>query len=422
MYGDKMFRGVGYPTPLSVPVERACRSALIPADAAWFGLFMGALEVLTDPANWQQFEGGISREEAACYFQEIVDSLYASAEGEGECVSDCCPQFRRNPATSLPEVSYDDGLTWDYFPDGPYEGADGPPIASPPPALDKGSDTADRCFAAFNATDVIAQFYQQTVGQVAASLFNSILSVNQFLYQINQTLFRFIYPTEAQIAQAVGLFNFDWGTYATAPTLDSDAIDALRCLLYENSSETDGIVSFDYGAIDAQVVGQLGTNPGVAVQLLLGYMQEPGLNYAGGVQVNSSADCSECGTFTHVFDFAVNDGGFTVDVGGSYTGSYWQSTSAGSGERLSIIRNFSSTEITSIEVQGLAGNVAGGGTRGIFTPVGNTGLPSGAGTFDTTYSPNAIINTFELTCDTVTGHTKNRFTKVIVTGVGTDPF
>lgn len=312
MFGDKQFDGVGYPTPSSVPMDRGCRTATIPADAAWYGVFMGLLETLTHEENWQQFEGGISREDAACYWAEIIDSLYLSAE-EGDCV-DCCPIFRRNPATGILQGSYDDGLTWNDTPEGPYVGADGPPIAPAPPALAQGSDDEDICAASWNAADVIAQFYQQTAGEAAAGLYNTVLAVNQALYSINQTLIHFIYPTESQLAQSLGFFDFDWPTYADAPTLDSTAMTALRCLLRDNASVTAGIVSFDQPAVLAGTVGALGTNPGVAVALLIGYLDQSGLDAAGGVKVNDHPDCTECG-WCYTFDFTTGLAGWTIGHG-----------------------------------------------------------------------------------------------------------
>lgn len=438
MFGDKQFDGVGYPTPSSVPVDRGCRTATIPADAAWYGVFMGVLETLTDPKNWQQFEGGISREDAACYWSEIIDSLYLSAE-EDDCV-DCCPIFRRNPATGLIEGSYDGGVTWGDTPEGPYVGADGPPIAPTPPALAQGSDDEDMCAAAWNATDVIAQFYQQTAGQAAAGLYNAVLAVNQALYSINQTLLHFIYPTESQLAQALGFFDFDWPTYASAPTLDSDAMAALRCLLLDNASVTAGIVSFDQPAVLAGVVAALGTNPGVAVELLIGYMDVAGLNAAGGVKVNDHPDCSDCGEFTHTFDFTVDDQGFFVfDSNGSYSaGVGWVDTDHSFGGThyrgvtialpvpagtvmTSVIANYTRTGGFCTGGSELSTSV---GVNGGTTDIGYCSFPNGPTEWDgMVTSPGNILA--RVMCgrrSSVDPGGSVLITSIVVTGVGADPF
>lgn len=317
---------------------------------AYLQVVIGCLTQLTQQATWDT-----DVQDDFLAMQERI-AMLMSLFGEGAICVNCCPVFRRNPATGLPEVSYDDGLTWDYFPDGPYEGADGPPIAAPPPALAQGSDTEDICAAAWNAADVIANFYEQTAGEAAAGLYNSVLNVNKFLYQLNQSLLKIIYPDEAALAEALGFFTFDWPTYASAPTLDSAAMTALRCLLIDNATETGGIVSFDQPAVLSGIVGALGTNPGVAVALLVGYMDVAGLNAAGGVQINDHPDCSECG-WTHTFTFAGGAEGWTAPAGAGWAGGHWSSgqwtttdQSSGTSRYRDIYmeRTFTSTEITSI--------------------------------------------------------------------------
>jgi len=81
LYGDKLFHQDRFlfPTPEDVPEETACRTFHIPASSAWLGLFMGALSLLTDPNNYQQFEGGISPDEAAETALAILDAAYENA-------------------------------------------------------------------------------------------------------------------------------------------------------------------------------------------------------------------------------------------------------------------------------------------------------------------------------------------------------
>jgi len=78
MFGDKQFRQYGFPTPTDTPSDLACRTLQIPSSAAWLGVVMGALMALTDEKNWQQFEGGISTEDAAAVALEILDNAYAN--------------------------------------------------------------------------------------------------------------------------------------------------------------------------------------------------------------------------------------------------------------------------------------------------------------------------------------------------------
>lgn len=430
MYGDKMFRGVGYPTPLSVPVERACRSALIPADAAWFGLFMGLLETLTYEENWQQFEGGISREDAACYWQEIVDSLYASALGEGDCVS-CCPLFRTDPQTGLPQISNDDGLTWDYFPQGPYDPSATTPIAPTPPPLDQGSENADKCQAAANAAAVLAQFWSDTIGTFAAGLNNTLLAVNAFLYRINNTLYHFVYPEAAQLTQALGLFEFDFSGYYDTPTLSEEQISEITCLLLFNATWTDGIVTFNFDAVRDGMVDAVGINPGVALQLLLDYIQAPGLNASGGTMAAPDADCSDCG-WCYTWDFTESDGGWSSDsrgsgatydgsqgwgdhTTGSVRGTYIHLPLAGSIDITKMSMVYTATLPTTVWV--LAGRLAGDDGFTESASAGTGGSVSWTGTASVDELIAQVGNT---TTGTPSG--TSRITRVTVYGDGDNPF
>jgi len=80
-YGDKLFgrERFLFPTPVDLPEDTACRTFRIPADAAWLGLFMGALSLLTDPANYQQFEGGMTPTEASEIALAVIEEAYADA-------------------------------------------------------------------------------------------------------------------------------------------------------------------------------------------------------------------------------------------------------------------------------------------------------------------------------------------------------
>jgi len=84
VFGDKHFDNLGFPTPEETPEETGCRQLSIPSNTAWFGVFMGCLELLTHPENWQQYEGGMSREAAAETAQQVIDEAYALAE-LGQC-------------------------------------------------------------------------------------------------------------------------------------------------------------------------------------------------------------------------------------------------------------------------------------------------------------------------------------------------
>jgi len=114
MFGEKLFSGVGYPTPLSIPDLFACRQVKVPANVEWEALLMGLMATLTDETSWQQLEGGISREDAASVWLEMVDSMYTSAESEANaCAGDNTSPFWDDPDGADADGSpADNTYTW----------------------------------------------------------------------------------------------------------------------------------------------------------------------------------------------------------------------------------------------------------------------------------------------------------------------
>lgn len=81
MFGEKKFDQAGYPTPTSIPEDTSCLTINIPANDEWWSLVVGLLYSLILDFNWQQYEGGISREDAAARWQIMFeDSLKLASE------------------------------------------------------------------------------------------------------------------------------------------------------------------------------------------------------------------------------------------------------------------------------------------------------------------------------------------------------
>lgn len=87
IFGEKMFTGVGYPTPVSIPEETSCLTLQVPANAEWWALAVGVLWTLSYDQNWQQFEGGMSREDAAARWIQMVNEAVDLAAETNSCDS-----------------------------------------------------------------------------------------------------------------------------------------------------------------------------------------------------------------------------------------------------------------------------------------------------------------------------------------------
>jgi len=78
VYGDKIYKPYRplIPTPTDIPLETTCVTIALPESPAFIGLWIGVLLVLCDPANFVQFDGGISPETTAEIFRDaLLDAL-----------------------------------------------------------------------------------------------------------------------------------------------------------------------------------------------------------------------------------------------------------------------------------------------------------------------------------------------------------
>jgi len=155
MFGDKQFKGVGFPTPLSIPDETVCRTIHIPASGEWEALVMGCLYELCVEGKWQQFEGAITREEAAARAQVMFEDMYENVD---------CP-------SGIVEAPYwddaedvDDSLPAD---EQPWYGTVSDPEA-PPDELDFVENAAVWIFTGFLAVATLE------IGAAPAILFHTI--------------------------------------------------------------------------------------------------------------------------------------------------------------------------------------------------------------------------------------------------------
>lgn len=306
-------------TPPNLPLTRQQRCINIPVSKEWLGIFNAALLALTQEWNYEQtFDSELTPAQCAAICYQIYEDYLKNECGEdtivdvrqspeNSCILEksydgiewipfadlslCAPQYRINPATRGLETSLD-GETWESVPEAPWVESASPYV--PEPNIQPGTTQVKRCLAAANAVEVIDAFYRETFGAVAAGLNNNMLTLNNALADINYGLLSLLYAPEQGLLETLGFFEFDFGTYMAAPGLEPEDKTALMCLLYQNATVDADIVRFDHGAIQDNVVTDVGVNPGTAIALLLGYMAPEGLDRAGGVQVVTEMDCSDC--------------------------------------------------------------------------------------------------------------------------------
>lgn len=311
LFGEKEFQqGTRYPTPVGIPDGYTCVTLHIPDDPSWWAIYVGLLYALTQEDAWQQFEEGITVEQAAAVAAAVFDdALDRAATSEG-CGMDCSNTLCDGPTWTPPDtliyqyddgvlqVSADGGTTWD---DVPLANVPDP-VIPPLTATAGASDDAKACLASQRAVNTLSALYQQTAGAVAADLANTLSALNNVLAEINWALAQIVMPSE--VTGLVHLLGWDVPNLPTDfsdPALDADAKAALLCLLLANASvSAAGLVTFDWQAVFDNVIAELGANPGTAVTLLLSYLGGDGLNRAGNVENTDTADCSDCIPFSFI--------------------------------------------------------------------------------------------------------------------------
>lgn len=294
-----------YITPSTLPTEKYCRQLFIPDSPEWIGTITGALLPLTYASAWEQVEG-ISAEAAALACREMLNLYY---ESDGTCM-DCNACFtgqfgldddlQYRVADDIPQFSGDGGTTWSDLPPTSSSNPSVPTLTATP-----GEDTeAKRCLAATRATITLASLYQQTAGKAAVDLYSAFTTLAQFLSDVNRTLFSLVWPDYYAVVNATGLFDCAAceGYLLSEPTLSTENQDILRCLLYENATAAaNGVVTFDFTAVQDNLISSLGVNPGTTMFFLFAYIGGDGLNRAGNVAVTDTPDnCLVCAGEWHI--------------------------------------------------------------------------------------------------------------------------
>lgn len=277
-----------------------CRPLFIPV--AFVPMVGGALALLTEHWNWEQ-SGTMLPERAAEIMTEMLENWGP------ECM-DCCTVLAHNIALDqaddrrvvdgIPQASYDGGETWV---DIPNDGIDAivPPLTPTP-----GATPEDKvCNAAERATIVMAEFYRQTFGAYSAGRLNTISSIGHFIKNLSNFLLDIVKTAYAgTIADFILYSEAPYAGEFTEATMSDTQKSDLRCLLSTyGSADPSGIVTFDFGAIQTNMVSDVGFNPGYALNMLIAWIGEAGLNRAGNVGTATSSDCCEAGEWCYTWDF-----------------------------------------------------------------------------------------------------------------------
>jgi len=294
----------GFPTPNNVAPDGGYVVFRLPENNEWAGLILGAAQALSYAYNFYEW-GDMTPDEAAEAFRQIVD--VAPFNTCGCSLPNGGKVIRININGHFEEL--DENNEW-ADPTGDY--------AIPPVPTRGGSDP--RCLAAANAENVLSQLYEEVVDMIAEGL-SLIEIIGAVILFIATVIAGAIGLAAAALIEIIAIAFREFvaaAAFLGADVWDSNFSEALRCMLYECSVDTAGVVTFEWDCLIEKLYAT--TNPfdltGAQLRLLgqvgflLNIISIDGLNLAGATTAITEADCSECDdAWCYTFDLTIDDAG-----------------------------------------------------------------------------------------------------------------
>lgn len=329
-------------TPDSTTGGELCRPLIIPL--ALLPSFGGALAQLTESQSWEQF-GSVTPDEAAEACTVILTNWYGGECGEGgePCVCEFPPDIELGIDFNIRIIRRTSTGGIEVLVDGVWEEPTGELEPPEVPAREE-ADAIDRqCLAAANAANVLAELYEEITDQwsiehTKAAVFGAILDAVITLMGAFGQMTAASYVSFGKTAFDAFVESVD--TLAS-DVWDSNFTDELSCFLYNESTDTAGVVTFDWAELRAQITdkfleagGALDTDRALLwgqVGYLFDVLGSDGINMGGTTTAVAEYDCDDCGNWCYEFDFAQDNGGFSIDIingfnAGFYLGdNYWYS-------------------------------------------------------------------------------------------------
>lgn len=360
----------GWLTPNEGATETVCRPLLIPLDDELFflGAVNGALNELTKTYNWEAF-GSMSPEDAAATMLAMYE-VYISETccDAGICLLPPDETYGIDFYTRVLRLG-SGGFTEELM-GGVWQAPTGDYEVPAVTARSESTAVERRCAAAFNAANVLEQVYEDAT-DAASELGTYAAIVDAILDAVTVLIGAFAGPTAAgHVASGQAAFNLfaDAFQIITGDVWNNDFTDELACIFFENTTDTAGVVTFDYMQIQntllehqLRVIGDLDRQILFAqVEYLLSLVAAGGLDISGTTTAIVDPDCGECGDFCDFLDFSTSSHSFSNPSGPngfydtSLTPDRWRAAQNWTGlpNRIGLrtTRSFSARFITEIAI------------------------------------------------------------------------
>ena len=299
-------------TPPTLPETGQCRSLQIPSDKYWLGIFNSALLEMTHYWNYEQVnETDLTVDETIAVVETIIAGYFENTCGA------TLPEGQ--PILRLGEFGETEQLG-----DGEWVEPTGDYAVPPVPARTEPTSEERRCLASKNAVNALHEMYEQTSDAWSAGS-TEIETLLVMAGALTVIILPPIGLAAAALYAAAGVafheafLLFNW---LTADLWNDDFTELLECVFYNCSTDTAGVVTFDFEClqerINAELVYSFDLTLGqqrLALQLgyLMGYIGADGLNHAGTTTAITTGDCLPCqADWALYLDCALFQGSFTV--------------------------------------------------------------------------------------------------------------
>jgi hypothetical protein len=320
-------------TPPTLPETEQCRSLNIPSSKEWLGIFNNALLLTSQAFNYEQVnDTDLTAEETA----ELCFGIY-TAWLSSTCSAGALCEFPADPRFGL-EINvrlirrgaggYTEELVdgeW-IAPTGEYE------VPAVPARTEPTSDER-KCLAAANAAHVLDVTYEEatdawTAEHTELALWGAVLDSLIALVGAFAGPTAVAYATYAKSVTDIFVEGFD----AIAADVWTPAFtDELTCIFYQNATDTAGVITFDFEAINDALLEMQGAaifafdeNRALLasqVAYLLSVVAAGGLDHAGTTTAITSYDCTPCDDWCYRWDFPASSGGW-INHGGTPVTTY----------------------------------------------------------------------------------------------------
>lgn len=270
----------------------------MPTSKEWLGIFNSALLEMLQSYNYEQVnDTDMTIEETIAVVDEILNEYFATQEctDEGACLQpDGGRVIRLNSSGHFEQLSNGSWIP-------PTDEYTVPPV----PERTEPTAYSRRCAAAANAANVLKQTYEVATDAIEDGLSNEEVAaaIAAFLLTTIGAWLALAFISILGLIAALFIAFIEIAQFMTADLWNSEFDAMLTCLLYDCSTDTGDVVTFDLECFNTNYAATVDLgNPDALDQLrlygqvwfMLSVIGADGLNAAGATTAITDADCSTC--------------------------------------------------------------------------------------------------------------------------------